>query len=333
MPNAMPMPKQKIRRERVNVVVRILNLIGCFAVVGSIVSWFASVHWIGDMLAHLRVQYVILLLPALAIVVIRRKRLLTAIVLGFIAYNVWPTIPYFVPVRQSSASRTLENEQYRVLSFNVLRTNREFAKTLEEIMDQDADFVFLMEVQNAWQNVLAGVKDRYPSQKVLADPAYTGVAFLSKIPWDSLEVVMLGDVSNPSIDVRLPCRGPSSRTIRIIATHPLPPFGDMLTTSRDRQLKTLAERFVPDDPNLLVGDLNLSPWSPRFAKFLKKGNLVDASLGYGIATTLDPLPTWLGGVKVDHVLTDRSLKIQNYFVKQAAYSDDKMVIVDFSVDH
>jgi len=70
MPNAMPMPKQTVRRERENVVVRILSLIGCFAVVGSIVSWFASVHWIGDMLAHLRVQYAILLLPALAIVAI-----------------------------------------------------------------------------------------------------------------------------------------------------------------------------------------------------------------------------------------------------------------------
>jgi endonuclease/exonuclease/phosphatase family metal-dependent hydrolase len=193
-----------------------------------------------------------------------------------------------------------------------------------------------MEVQNAWANHLSGVKDRYPYQKVLADPAYTGVAFLSKIPWESMNVVMLGEVTNPSIDVKIPCLGPlsrkSSRNIRIIGTHPLPPFGNMLTRSRDGQLKTLSERFVAHEPNLLVGDLNISPWSPRFSTILRAGNLIDASLGYGIETTLAPLPTWLGGVKVDHILVDHSIRVLKYQATRSAHSDHKMVSVDFAVE-
>ncbi len=319
-----------------NVVERIVVLIGCLAVAGTVLSWFASLHWIADILSQLRVQYAILLLPMVVIAIFRKKRWLAAGLLGLVIYNVWPTIPYFVTFAPSSTANSEYYQSYRVLAFNVLRTNQEFESTLEEIMNQDADFVFLMEVQNSWSSLLTGIKDRYPYQKVLADPAYTGVAFLSKIPWKSIDVVMLGEVSNPSIDVRIPCpgslAGKSSRSIRIIGTHPLPPLGDMLTRSRDGQLKALSERFIVHEPNLLVGDFNISPWSPRFSTILKAGNLIDASLGYGIETTLAPLPTWLGGVKVDHVLVDRSIRILEYRVTKSAHSDHKMVSVDFAIE-
>jgi endonuclease/exonuclease/phosphatase (EEP) superfamily protein YafD len=332
----MTQSKGKVaENNRSHLVEPIVVLIGRLAVAATALSWFASFHWIADMLSHLRVQYAILLLPMLGVFTFRGKRWLAVAIVGLVIYNVWPTMPYFVAFSRSSIASLEQNQKYRVLTFNVLRTNQELELTLEEIIHQDADFVFLMEVQNAWTSYLSGVKDRYPYQKVLADPAYTGVAFLSKHPWESLDVVMLGEVRNPSIDVTIPCRGSLpgklDRKIRIIGTHPLPPFGDMLTRSRDSQLKKLADRFIAEEPNLLVGDLNLSPWSPRFATILKAGSLVDASLGYGIETTLAPLPTWLGGVKVDHVLCDQSIRVLNYRVTSSANSDHKLVSVDFVV--
>jgi len=101
-----------------------------------------------------------------------------------------------------------------------------------------------------------------------------------------------------------------------------------LQSKPDRQLKTLAERFVADRPNLLIGDFNLSPWSPRFSEILKAGNLIDKALGFGIGTTLAPLPTWLGGVKVDYVVADPSIRILDYRLTKSAHSDLKLVVVD-----
>lgn len=252
---------------------------------------------------------------------------------GLFIYNAWPTIPYFFATPPSANANASETRQYRVLSFNVLRTNVQLELTLDQIFSQDADFVFLMEVQNDWKTYFEGIRERYPYQKILTDPAYTGVAFLSKHPWKTLDVITLGAVSNPSIDVQIPRLDSALRSFRIIATHPLPPLGKILTDSRDQQLKVLAERFRLNEPNMMIGDLNLSPWSPRFAALLKIADLKDASIGRGIATTLAPLPTLFGGIKVDHVLTGGPIIVQQFRTQSSAYSDHKIVIVDFVVEY
>jgi endonuclease/exonuclease/phosphatase (EEP) superfamily protein YafD len=323
--------EQAPRSPNRNVLVRVGRSLRNMVIVGSVASCFANMHWIADFLSHLRIQYAIILLPCVVHSFIRRKWTMASIVCGFFIYNVLPTVPYFLRPTSQANAHSSKATQYRVLSFNVLRTNERLESTLEEIVAEDADFVFLMEVQNEWRIYLEGINDRYPYQKVLSDPAYTGVAFLSKYPWEKLDVIMLGEVSNPSIDVRLPSLDSTSEKLRLIATHPLPPLGEMLTRSRDQQLTTLGKRFLPDEPNLMIGDLNLSPWSSRFATILSSAGLMDASLGYGISPTLCPLPTWFGGVKVDHVLISESIKVRRFRVQPSRYSDHAMVVVDFAV--
>ncbi len=175
-----------------------------------------------------------------------------------------------------------DTRTYRLLVLNVLRTNEQHSKTFDEILRQDADFVFLSEVHEEWIEHFEQAKAKYPHQKKLAVPDYTGVAFLSKLPWTQLEVITLGAVRNPSLmsrsRIRRIWRGDS-----LIEHIPLPPFGGRLTDSRDQQLLRLAERLKRQPRSLLFGDFNLSPWSPRFGKLLRQSNLTDASLGYGLA--------------------------------------------------
>jgi endonuclease/exonuclease/phosphatase (EEP) superfamily protein YafD len=123
-----------------------------------------------------------------------------------------------------------------------------------------------------------------------------------------------------------------SQPFQLIATHPLPPISPGLTASRDSQLLTLAERCRSNPPSLLVGDFNLAPWSPRFEPILKAGQLTDASLGYGLTPTLTPLPTLLGGLKVDHVLVSQDLTVRDYSVRPCRHSDHTIVIVDFRIE-
>lgn len=331
MPREVSSTTQAPRSARQSIFLRLARLTRNIAIGGSIASWFASIHWIADFLAHLRVQYALVLLPCFALSVIRRERVAALAVGGLFVYNAWPTAPYFLPSHRSDQANSGETASHRILSFNVLRTNEQLESTLKEIIAQNADFVFLMEVQNAWKTYLEGVKDQYPHQKLLTDPGYTGVAFLSKYPWEKLEVITLGAVSNPSIDVQMPRLDSSRRAFRLIATHPLPPLGSNLTGSRDQQLNALAERFRNNEPNMMIGDLNLSPWSPRFAKLLQIADLTDASLGKGITPTLTPLPTWLGGIKVDHVLTSGPIGIERFRIQPSAFSDHQMVVVDFII--
>ena len=111
----------------------------------------------------------------------------------------------------------------------------------------------------------------------------------------------------------------------------MPPFGHELTLARERQLVDLAEMFDHEKANLLVGDFNVAPWSPSFARILRTGNLSDATKGFGIAPTLAPIPTWFGGLKVDHVLRSKNIGTVDFRVVPNSNSDHHMLVYDFEV--
>ncbi len=249
---------------------------------------------------------------------------------GLLLVNLYWIVPYFVP--ETFATNQLKpQDTHTVAVFNVLRTNEDFDSTLGAILEQDPDILFLMEVQLRWELYFERIKDVYPHQVVLASPDYTGVALLSKYPIRNSMVHTLGYISNPSIDVTIDLSDDGSTPLHIIATHPLPPFGAKLTESRDIQLATLSKKLSPESANLFIGDFNLSPWSPRFAKLLKDARLTDCAKGYGISPTLVPLPTLLGGVQVDHILKSDPIERIAYDTIKIKQSDHAMVKVTFAV--
>lgn len=316
------------------ILVRLSNLFGTLAIAGSVIGLAANHYWIADLAVQFRVQYLIMLLPAIVIWVGKRRSKLSIIGGLALAVNLWPIIPYIVPHGYSTAATTEltdpDKTSLRILVVNVLRTNESLKATLDEILNENADFVFLMEVAPAWKLPLEGLLDRYPHQELICRDDYTGVAFLSRYVWDDLEIVDTND-ANPPLDIVFPQLAGQPGAFRLIATHPLPPFGPSMTDARDRQLNALARRCQLNQATLLVGDFNLTPWSPRFGQMIDVGRLQDASLGYGISPTLTPLPTLMGGLKVDHVLINSGIVIRNYQLKPCAHSDHRLVIVDFAI--
>ena len=313
---------------------RLVNVFGFVAVAGTVMGCGARQHWIADAAVQFRVQYLILLVPSVALW-IGKRFCIRSIAGGLaLAVNSWLVVPYFIlPSRATPPTHAMSDTNdpaLRLVMLNVLRTNEEIQDTLKEVVDENADFVFLMEVAPAWSSQLEDLKDRYPYQTLLCRKDYTGVAFLSMHPWNSLEVVDTSD-ANPPLEFIFPRLGNQPAGFRLIATHPLPPFGSHLTSSRDRQLSTLAKRCRVNLASLLIGDFNLTPWSPRFHQVLKVGKLRDVSLGCGISPTLAPLPTVMGGLKVDHVLADSRVTIEDFRLGSSAHSDHKRVIVDFRI--
>jgi endonuclease/exonuclease/phosphatase (EEP) superfamily protein YafD len=315
--------------------IRFANLFGGIAVAGSSVAMVASYHWIADLASQLRVQYLIMLLPVMGIWVWTRYH--KAAVVGGLAMgvNLWFIVPYFIPqdrvTSESIRNADVGQGHVRLLLLNVLRTNSQLKETLREVRTHNADLVFLMEVSPDWKPILESVRAEFPHQKQILRDDYTGVAFLSKYPWITAEVIDTED-ANPPLEIRFSQMAGQSQPFQLIATHPLPPISPDLTASRDSQLSTLAERCRSNPPSLLVGDFNLAPWSPRFEPILKSGQLTDASLGYGLTPTLTPLPTLLGGLKVDHVLVSRDVTVRDYSVHACRHSDHTIVIVDFRIE-
>lgn len=106
--------------KRTNLLVRLVVLARNIAILGISASWFAHQHWIADLVSHLRVQFAILLVPAITLAMIRRKRIVAMLVFGLFLYSVWPMIPYFIPRSPSAVPDLSGTTKFRLLSFNVL---------------------------------------------------------------------------------------------------------------------------------------------------------------------------------------------------------------------
>ena len=83
-------------------------------------------------------------------------------------------------------------------------------------------------------------------------------------------------------------------------------------------------------PVLLLGDMNLTPWSPAFADLLQQTGLRDGRLGFGL------LPTWPArwgvlGIPIDHALISPAVTIHQMEIGRDVGSDHRPLVIEFSV--
>ncbi|MEE8238524.1 MAG: endonuclease/exonuclease/phosphatase family protein, partial [Nitrososphaerales archaeon] len=85
-----------------------------------------------------------------------------------------------------------------------------------------------------------------------------------------------------------------------------------------------------EDPILLLGDLNITPWSPIFKDFLRSTGLRDSREGFGLQPSW---PTWFppAWIPIDHVLVSSNVTVYDRKIERDIGSDHYPVIVDFSV--
>ena len=267
-----------VRLRKNSVVFGLVNFFGLVSIAGTLAAFSARQNWVADVLSQFGVQYLVLLIVATVAWAVKRswKRLIVGVLMLIV--NGWLVVPYFFLPHSSGVQQDAKVAKLRLLLLNVLRTNTEFESTLDDVLAEDADFVFLMEVSPEWKSLLKDLQHEYPHQKLICRNDYTGVAFLSKHAWDQLKIVDTND-ANPPLELRFPTIDGQCSGFRLIATHPLPPFGQYLTDARDQQLQTLAQRCKSDPTSLLAGDFNLTAWSPRFYDVLQAGQLSDVNGG------------------------------------------------------
>ena len=84
-------------------------------------------------------------------------------------------------------------------------------------------------------------------------------------------------------------------------------------------------------PVMLIGDLNLSTWSPYFDDLIKTSGLKDSRKGFGIQATW-PVKFPLLRIPIDHCLVSPSVSISNWARGPDIGSDHFPIIIDFTID-
>jgi endonuclease/exonuclease/phosphatase (EEP) superfamily protein YafD len=96
--------------------------------------------------------------------------------------------------------------------------------------------------------------------------------------------------------------------VTVIAAHASWPLGPAVSAQRNAQLESLADLArAAAGPVLLLGDLNLTAFAPRFARLLERGGLADCAAGRGFEpswpTQFPPL-----AMRIDHCLHGPGLR-------------------------
>jgi endonuclease/exonuclease/phosphatase (EEP) superfamily protein YafD len=290
----------------------IRGILQAAAAVGGAGLWLATLlafagrlWWALDLFAHFRPQYLALAWAGALLLWLARERR-AALLLGACgAVNALVLLPYLLPGALLSAPRPPPSP-LRAMSVNVYTPNRDHGAVRRLVVERSPDFLLLMEVDEAWLAGLADLRREYPYGVAEPRDDNFGIALWSRHPCVRCEILHLGEARLPTAAGEFAVGG--SR-LTLVGTHPLPPVGAEYARQQADQLRALAAYLARvRGPKILMGDLNMTPWSAKFGPLLRAAGLRDSGVGRGTGRTW-PVDNPLLGIPIDHFLASPDVRI------------------------
>ena len=303
----------------------VIQAAGFLVLLATLFGFLAGLAWFFDVFTHFHVQYtVVLAITSLIHLVSRHLKAAAVFGLGALI-NLAVVIPLYmgntVPVDPHTS-------KLRAMLSNIYIRNETPWCIGQTIQQFNPDLVVLEEVTDSWIESLRTVMEPYPYVKYETRKDCLGLSLYSKIPFRQAEVVHKGWHQLPWIVATLET---SDGDFTVIAVRSFPPFNRQFSRIRNNQLRQIAGLVQEATaPVFLLGDLNITPWSPHFKNLLLEGGLSDSAQGWGVQ------PTWPAGqplwmIPIDHCLHTPGIAITGRQVGPAIGSDHHPLIVDFAL--
>ena len=302
----------------------LLGALGFCAAAISLAGFLGAWAWWLEILSHFRAQYAIAFLLLAALFALGRQWRGAAGALAMALVNALPIALFLLPPAPPPPATSTP---VRAMLINVNSSLGNPARVAVAIADASPDLLVLEEINARWLRELAPVLHAYPFQKTVPRFDNFGMGLFSRLPFDSVAVEPFGIVDVPSIFAEISIDG---RPLSVVATHPMPPGNRLLAAERNRQLDWIARKIAAlPHPVLLLGDLNLSPWSPYYRRLLETSQLRDSAKGRSIRPTWPaPLPPlW---IPLDHALHSPEIAILSRKVGPPVGSDHYPLLLDFA---
>lgn len=268
------------------------------------------------------------------------RRWLHLLVLATLAVTfAWPT---FTP--DARAAIIVEPGRLKVLSANLWARAPGHDRTVEALLQSDADIIGLIEVAPRWRTALAPLFAKYPYRADCfdLDPECQTVV-LSRLPitrriagriWRQTPIIAGADVQW------------NGRTITVIATHWFRPLARSdesqwggndaargaymaqgLPSSRQAGQAGLFAKYLNGQPHdlILMGDFNSVPWS-RVQRAFRNRTGLDNPAGW--ASSWPSFMPWPLRLPIDHVLARGHLAVTDFKTGAKTDSDHLPVIAE-----
>lgn len=289
-----------------------------------LLAFLARSWWVADIAANLRIQWLATALCGLAVMVsLNQPRwvFLSCLLIVGVTPAIWSG--YAIP----QTNDTVEPDLI-VATFNVLSDNSRLADVVRQIEESDADVIAVLELTTALQQKIRDeLLSTYPYfVERPMDEGNFGIGLYSKTELYAANTLRVAGERVDSIEAGIQV---SSKVVQIIATHPVPPVGRVGFERRNQQLAELARHISGrqtadrDSAVIVVGDLNLTPWSPLFHDFCDSAAV--RRVGGSVTPTWYARPVFPCGLVLDHILVSKNFECLDYDTFGDSGSDHRLV--------
>ncbi len=273
-------------------------------------AWHVLIDFLGQFLIQAMAGTIVL---AVLLLITRRWRSagLAAVALVLQTAVLQPSL---IPARAAQD----EPGHIDVLFHNIYWGNQRLDALAAEIVGRSPDVVILAEVERRLEPMLAQLAEAYPYRITCLAHWTCDTVIFSRLP-------VLEDLSEWHAEQRMAMSAARLDSpfgpITVAGVHldrPLPPGRLRM---QERQVAKLVDMLAPiEEPLLVVGDFNASPWG-RVMRGLADG--AGLEIARGIEGTWPAMLPWPMRIAIDHALTGRGLVLLDREVVRLPGSDHK----------
>lgn len=305
-------------------------------VVLSLGGYFGRFNLYLEFVSGYKLQFLLVALSCLFYFVLTRYSLGIIISLFCVLLNLAEILPWYV--NQPKINNLESYQPLKVLSYNVLWSNKQYDQAIALINQEQPDIAVFQEAQEPWANALTALKTNYPyhiGAKKLEIEVY------SKLPLNNVEIKLYGTYRGLVLADIAIANNVSNNNLKFIATHAYPQlyYGRPGWEIRNQHLEIGIGEYIKkyrqkrSQPAVIIGDLNVTMWSPFYRSLIKKSGLKNARQGFGILPTQSGIAPQLAflSAPIDHCLVTPEIKVQSFKTGQNIGSDHLPIIAELII--
>ncbi len=301
-------------------------IVGFYALLLVVIfaSYLGFLNEKADALSHFRLHFSLVLLVFIPLLTILKHKKLAFIAVGIVVLNTATAFTYpGQPVEAITSTKPV-----KLMTLNLLRSAMNEEKVLRLIARERPDIILLQEIHGNKVGLLSRLKNLYPWQQHCAFRRSCGVAILSRHPWQQ---AYSGNKGPDHLAIAWARFDQGLANLRIASVHIRWPF----FSDQKSQLNTAyRETALSDQPLIIAGDFNATPWSWTMKSFAYENKLRLAG----------PLrPTWpvfmrsnkcslcIPQFAIDHMFVSEKIRVLSKRTGPDVGSDHLPVIIEIAL--
>ena len=297
----------------------------------SLVGYFGRLNLYLEFASGYKIQLLLMALCSFFYFILVRRLSWIIFSLLVVLLNLTVILPWYF--NRPAIINATEYTPLKVFSYNVLWKNKDredYQRAIALVELEQPDIAIFQEVQSHWHEQLKALKSSYPYHIFAQE---LEIEVYSKLPLLNSEIELYGTYRGLVItDLQI-----GASAIKFIATHAYPQlfFGREGWLIRNEHLEVGIGEYVRDlsQPAIVLGDLNVSLWSPFYHSMMETSGLRNARQGLGVLPTHSIVAPQFAALSapIDHCLVTEEIQVKDFRLAEAIGSDHLPIIADLLI--